>query len=109
LKISFLTIGKKHGGEEVLHEEVLRLNQSQLRELVLSLDGGSMNVATAKAFSDLPPIRFGRMYFREISGNGSDFGLPQGNPVPWPFRVSWQVRRFWLHITPLRRTSVRIL
>lgn len=24
------------------------------------------------------PLRFGRMYFREISGNGTDFGLPYG-------------------------------
>jgi glycosidase len=39
----------------------------------------------AKEFSDLPPIRFGRMYFREISGNGNDFGLPQGNPCTLAF------------------------
>jgi len=39
----------------------------------------------AKEFSDLPPIRFGRMYFREISGNGSDFGPPQGNPCTLVF------------------------
>ncbi|HTS45021.1 MAG TPA: alpha-amylase family glycosyl hydrolase, partial [Puia sp.] len=25
------------------------------------------------------PLRFGRMYYREISGNGMDFGLPYGN------------------------------
>ena len=25
------------------------------------------------------PLRFGRMYYREISGNGLDFGLPFGN------------------------------
>jgi glycosidase len=36
-------------------------------------------------FSDLPPLRFGRMYFREISGNGIDFGLPQGNPCTLAF------------------------
>jgi len=39
----------------------------------------------AKLFSDLPPLRFGRMYFREISGNGSDFGLPEGNPCTLAF------------------------
>jgi glycosidase len=27
---------------------------------------------------DRHALRFGRMYFREISGNGQDFGLPQG-------------------------------
>ncbi len=32
-----------------------------------------------------PPLRFGRMYFREISGNGVDFGLPQGHPCTLAF------------------------
>lgn len=27
-----------------------------------------------------PALRFGRMYMREVSGNGRDFGLPQGQP-----------------------------
>lgn len=27
-----------------------------------------------------PAMRFGRMYLRETSGNGRDFGLPQGHP-----------------------------
>jgi alpha-amylase len=30
-------------------------------------------------------LRFGRMYFREISGNGRDFGLPQGQPCTLAF------------------------
>jgi glycosidase len=30
-------------------------------------------------------LRFGRMYFREISGNGTDFGLPQGQPCTLAF------------------------
>ncbi len=25
-----------------------------------------------------PPLRYGRLYFREVSGNGQDFGLPAG-------------------------------
>jgi len=32
-----------------------------------------------------PTLRFGRMYFREISGNGRDFGLPQGQPCTLAF------------------------
>src|SRR5262249_50234090 len=28
----------------------------------------------------LAPLSFGRMYFREISGNGVDFGIPQMHP-----------------------------
>lgn len=30
-------------------------------------------------------IRFGRMYFRQISGNGRDFGFPQGQPCTLAF------------------------
>ena len=30
-------------------------------------------------------LKFGRMYFREISGNGIDFGLPQGHPCTLAF------------------------
>jgi len=33
----------------------------------------------------MEPLRFGRMYFREISGNGRDFGLPQGQPCTLAF------------------------
>jgi alpha-amylase len=32
-----------------------------------------------------PPLRFGRMYFREISGNGRDFGLPAAHPCTLAF------------------------
>lgn len=30
-------------------------------------------------------LRFGRMYFRQISGNGHDFGFPQGHPCTLAF------------------------
>jgi glycosidase len=33
----------------------------------------------------LEALRFGRMYFREISGNGIDFGLPMGHPCTLAF------------------------
>lgn len=39
----------------------------------------------AQQFKALAPLRFGRMYFREISGNGIDFGLPQGHPCTLAF------------------------
>ncbi len=31
------------------------------------------------------PLRFGRMYYREISGNGTDFGLPYGSTYTLAF------------------------
>jgi glycosidase len=30
-------------------------------------------------------LKYGRMYFREVSGNGRDFGLPQGHPCTLAF------------------------
>lgn len=39
----------------------------------------------ARLFREIPALRFGRMYFREISGNGRDFGLPQGQPCTLAF------------------------
>jgi hypothetical protein len=30
-------------------------------------------------------LKFGQIYFREISGNGRDFGLPQGQPCTLAF------------------------
>ncbi len=32
-----------------------------------------------------PALRFGRMYFREVSGDGVHFGLPQGHPCTLAF------------------------
>jgi alpha-amylase len=34
--------------------------------------------AIAKVMRSTEPLRFGRMYFRQLSGNGTDFGLPFG-------------------------------
>jgi hypothetical protein len=31
------------------------------------------------------PLRFGRMYYRQISGNGQDFGFPFGSTYPLAF------------------------
>lgn len=39
----------------------------------------------AKLFHQIAALRFGRMYFREISGNGRDFGLPQSQPCTLAF------------------------
>ncbi len=33
----------------------------------------------AAVMRDNEPLRFGRIYYREISGNGADFGLPFGS------------------------------
>jgi len=39
----------------------------------------------AAQFRTNPELRFGRIYFRQISGDGSHFGDPQGNPCTLAF------------------------
>ena len=39
----------------------------------------------AKLNHEYPALRFGRMYFRDISGNGLDFGLPINHPCTLAF------------------------
>lgn len=34
---------------------------------------------------DIGALKYGRIYFRDISGNGRDFGLPQGHPCTLAF------------------------
>ncbi|MFA6003848.1 MAG: alpha-amylase family glycosyl hydrolase [Elusimicrobiota bacterium] len=39
----------------------------------------------AKVNRDHPGLRFGRMYFREVSGDGRNFGLPEAHPCTLAF------------------------
>jgi glycosidase len=39
----------------------------------------------ARVNREQPALRFGRMYFREVSGNGFDFGLPETHPCTLAF------------------------
>lgn len=41
--------------------------------------------AIARIHREQPALRFGRMYFREVSGNGRDFGLPEAHPCTLAF------------------------
>lgn len=47
-----------------------------------AFDTTSTRFLTVQALSrlrdDQPPLRYGRLYFREVSGNGIDFGTPAG-------------------------------
>ena len=68
-----------------------------IREAMFGLEDNSKNflnpdctiyreiAAIARLNQKLEALRFGRMYFREISGNGVDFGLPQGQPCTLAF------------------------
>jgi alpha-amylase len=68
-----------------------------IREAMFELDDGARSflnpictvyqeIAKIAALNrKLEALRFGRMYFREISGNGVDFGLPMGQPCTLAF------------------------
>ncbi len=68
-----------------------------IREAMFDLDNPDVNYLNrnctiyqeiakiAKLFQQIAALRFGRMYFREISGNGRDFGLPQSQPCTLAF------------------------
>jgi glycosidase len=68
-----------------------------IREPLFDLDDSTKNflnpnsniyrsiAAIALIFNTQPALKFGRIYFREISGNGRDFGLPTGQPCTLAF------------------------
>lgn len=68
-----------------------------IREAMFDLDDTTRNLLNphcpiyeeiakiARVNQEQEALRFGRMYFREISGNGVDFGLPQGQPCTLAF------------------------
>ncbi|MFH0990259.1 MAG: alpha-amylase family glycosyl hydrolase [bacterium] len=68
-----------------------------IREAMFELDSSGKNILNTKCSiykaiaqiacvnQQYEALRFGRMYFREISGNGTDFGLPQGHPCTLAF------------------------
>jgi alpha-amylase len=68
-----------------------------IREPLFDLSDGSLDYLSQECFiykeiakiaavnRSQPALRLGRMYFREISGNGRDFGLPQGQPCTLAF------------------------
>jgi glycosidase len=68
-----------------------------LRQPLFDLDDPSKNllnqncriyqeIAKISNLTDaVPALKYGRMYFRQISGNGRDFGLPEGQPCTLAF------------------------
>jgi alpha-amylase len=70
---------------------------SVLRQTMFDLDDRTKNflnpqcriyqeIANISNLTDaLPALKYGRMYMREISGNGRDFGRPQAHPCTMAF------------------------
>lgn len=73
------------GGDEFIREAMFDLadNSSNLLNPDCAIYREIEKIA--KLNKELEALRFGRMYFREISGNGVDFGLPQGQPCTLAF------------------------
>lgn len=74
--------GKK---DEFIREAMFDLDNQQLNYLNNNCRIYQEIAKIAQIFKEHEPLRFGRMYFREISGNGRDFGLPQNHPCTLAF------------------------
>ncbi|MBU7587155.1 MAG: hypothetical protein KAF91_30630, partial [Nostoc sp. TH1S01] len=72
-------------GDQFIREALFDLEDSQKSYLNQNCRIYQNISQIAKIFQDTPALRFGRMYFREISGNGHDFGLPWGQPCTLAF------------------------
>lgn len=72
-------------------------SDGQIREAMFDLDDPSSTrlnpqcriyveiAKIAQVFRDNPELRFGRIYFRQISGDGVNFGYPYGQPCTLAF------------------------
>ncbi len=75
----------KGQGDEFIREAMFDLNNQQVNYLNSNCKIYQEIAKIAQIFKQHETLRFGRMYFREISGNGRDFGLPQGQPCTLAF------------------------
>ena len=75
----------KGNGDEFIREAMFDLSDPQVNYLNQSCKIYEAIGRIAKLYQQIEALRFGRMYFREISGNGRDFGLPQGQPCTIAF------------------------
>ncbi|HEY9602347.1 MAG TPA: alpha-amylase family glycosyl hydrolase [Allocoleopsis sp.] len=75
----------KGQGDEFIREAMFDLNNQQVNYLNSNCKIYQEIANIAQIFKQHETLRFGRMYFREISGNGCNFGLPQGQPCSLAF------------------------
>ena len=69
----------KDGGDVVLRETLFDLADPTKNYLNQSCRIYQEIAKLANLTDAIGALKYGRMYFREISGNGRDFGLPQGH------------------------------
>ncbi|MBI4483820.1 MAG: alpha-amylase [Acidobacteria bacterium] len=71
--------------DEFIREPMFDLNDPQKNFLNKDCRIYSEVSKITAVHRNYPALRFGRMYFREISGNGWDFGFPRGHPCTLAF------------------------
>ncbi len=75
----------KNGGDVVLRETLFDLGDPA-KNFLNDNCRIYQEIAKISNLTDaIGALKYGRMYFRPISGNGSDFGLPQGQPCTLAF------------------------
>lgn len=76
--------GQGHG-DEFIREAMFDLENPQVNYLNQDCKIYQEIAKIARINQQFEALRFGRMYMREISGNGRNFGLPQGQPCTLAF------------------------
>jgi glycosidase len=77
--------GGKDGGDVVLREALFDLADPAKNYLNENCRIYQEIAKISNLTDAIGALKFGRMYFREISGNGRDFGLAQGHPCTLAF------------------------
>lgn len=72
-------------GDEFIREAMFNLDDSTKNHLNQNCNIYQEIAKIAQLFKTREALRFGRMYFREISGNERDFGLPQSQSCTLAF------------------------
>jgi len=72
-------------GDFFIREAMFDLDDARLNRLNRNCNVYQQISQIAQVYKEQAALRFGRMYFREVSGNGRDFGLPQGQPCTLAF------------------------
>jgi alpha-amylase len=75
----------KGNGDEFIREALFDLKDPQLNYLNPNCTIYQGISKVGKLYQQIDALRFGRMYFREISGDGHNFGLPQSQPCTLAF------------------------
>jgi glycosidase len=72
-------------GDQYIREAMFDPDNPEINALNVSCTIYQAIARLARLHRDYPPIQFGRMFWREVSTDGRDFSLPQGQPCVLAF------------------------